>query len=631
VTRARAALLLTTLACVWMSDLTSGSWAQGSNPRMGHPYVFLYLIDHVSFEEAMQAPAFSQLARGGGVALMTAHLAQGERGRAPSALFSGTLDLSPSSNLMGILTTYLLVCPAETSDGPAPPCPDAAGSFIASAPKAHSASLFVLDATALFPPDAPRSAVVATVQAVAEDAVQALSSESNARVIVASLLPSSEMDREGDEVTPLLMTGPGTGADPGAAIGSLSSDSARQKGLVSIFDVAPTILQFFQMSVPSEMEGNPIRVVAGGDVFALHRLHLEQRRIRIPIQMGMLAFLLAIVLLTVAASLAVRVRGLRPEASAVLRFLVLSVVALYLVTLAGGLLPRLTYAVVIPFVVVATLGLTALAVGARWPGTFGPFTFLAAASLGFVIVDATFFGGRTFRVPLIGGTMFDGARFYGLPNAFTALVLAAAVLLAVRLEPFAGFSLIFATGLMVGFPRLGADVGGSITMFAAAGLWWVLRTRARVRVRDIGIVVGVVALGLAVVLLVNRYWPGTPTHATRFVERSGDSLSSVFSTIRHRFAATFHLMSAQPEAYVPMAGLLLALWVLVARPEPFRSGLELAGPVWGTALLVIVLASLVAFVANDTGSTAAAPGLIYAGAGLAYPAFLASERKAAPT
>jgi hypothetical protein len=440
------------------------------------------------------------------------------------------------------------------------------------------------------------------------------------------------MDELGDETTTILMGQGIEGQVPPGPMRTLTSDSTRQIGLVSNVDVAPTILDFFGIPVPSEMEGSPIRLAGSGAPLALHRLHLEQRRIRIPIQMGMLAFLLAIVLLTVGAVFAERVRGgLSPRAGAALRFLLLCVVALHLVALAGGLLPRLTYAVVIPFVLVATLGLAALAVSARWPGTFGPFTFLAAIGLGFVIVDATFFGGRAFRVPLIGGTMFDGARFYGLPNAFTALVLAAAVLLAVPLEPFVGFALIFAIGLMVGFPRLGADIGGSITLFAASGLWWVLRTRPRLRVREIGIVVGVVALGLAAVLLVNRYWPGTPTHATRFVERSGDSLGSVFSTIRHRFAATFHLMSAQPEAYIPMAGLLLALWVIVARPEPFRSGLELAGPAWKTALLVIVLASLVAFVANDTGSTAAAPGLIYAGAGLAYPAFLASERRSAPT
>ena len=604
VTRARAALLLITALLV--VGLLSPARAQA--PEASNRTAILYLVGGVQFESVMSTPSYRELAAVGSVGLMAT---------AATSVREETDLLTDLLSVAGVRVCEVV------GQLPAPPSPCGADS----GDQPSSGTFTIIDMRH-----------VAALGTIAENANQWLDSASEDRpslVLITSPAPSPKMDLIGDEVTPVFLgmgRGPeslGIAASP--EVSALTSDSTRQDGLVSNVDVAPTILDFFGIPIPSEMEGNPIRVVDDGDVVGLHRLHLEQRRIRIPIQIGMLVFLLAIVVLTVGASLTARVRGLGPEASAVLRFLVLSVVALYLVTLAGGLLPRLTYAVVIPFVVVATLGLAALAVGARWPGTFGPFMFLAAVGLSFVIVDATFFGGRAFRVPLIGGTMFDGARFYGLPNAFTALVLAAAVLLAVPLEPFAGFALIFTTGLMVGFPRLGADIGGSITLFAASGLWWVLRTRPMVRVREIGIVAGVVALGLAAVLLVNRYWPGTPTHATRFVERSGDSLSSVFSTIRHRFAATFHLMSAQPEAYIPMAGLLFSLWVLVARPEPFRSGLELAGPVWRTALLVIVLASLVAFVANDTGSTAAAPGLIYAVAGLAYPAFLASERRAAPT
>ena len=604
-TRARAALLL--IAALLVVGLLWPARAQA--PEAANRTAILYVVDGVQFESAMSTPSYRELAVVGSVGLMATAATSV---REETNLLTDLLSVAGVRvcEVVGQLPAAPSPCGADSGDQPSP------GTFT------------IVDMRH-----------VDALGTIAEHAKQWLDSTSQDRpslALITSPTPSAEMDLIGDEVTPVFLgmgRGPeslGIAASP--EVLALTSHSTRQDGLVSDVDVAPTILDFFGIPIPSEMEGNPIRVVDGGDVFALHRLHLEQRRIRIPIQIGMLAFLLAVVLLTIGAVFVLRVRGgLSRRAGAALRFLLLCVVALYLAALGGGLLPRLTYAVVIPFVVVATLGLAALAVSARWPGTFGPFMFLAAAGLSFVIVDATFFGGRAFRVPLIGGTMFDGARFYGLPNAFTALVLAAAVLLAVSLEPFAGFALIFATGLMVGFPRLGADIGGSITLFAASGLWWVLRTRPRVRVREIGIVVGVVVLGLAAVLLVNRYWPGTPTHATRFVERSGDSLSSVFSTMRHRFASTFHLMSAQPEAFVPMAGLLLALWVIVARPEPFRSGFELAGPVWRTALLVIVLASLVGLVANDTGSTAAAPGLIYAVAGLAYPAFLASERRAAPT
>src|SRR5439155_2620504 len=110
--------------------------------------------------------------------------------------------------------------------------------------------------------------------------------------------------------------------------------------------------------------------------------------------------------------------------------------------------------------------------------------FVGTVGLAFVVVDLGLFGGRAFRVPILGGTMFDGARFYGLPNAFIALLLASALFVALPLRPWAGFVVVFAAGLVAGFPRLGADVGGSITLFAAAGLWWTLRSRRRFGLRE---------------------------------------------------------------------------------------------------------------------------------------------------
>ena len=49
----------------------------------------------------------------------------------------------------------------------------------------------------------------------------------------------------------------------------------------------------------------------------------------------------------------------------------------------------------------------------------------------------------------------------------------------------AGYGLLVAVGLFAGFPMLGADLGGALTMFVAAGLWWALRTRGRLRWVDL--------------------------------------------------------------------------------------------------------------------------------------------------
>ncbi|HEX8099774.1 MAG TPA: hypothetical protein VF660_06190, partial [Actinomycetota bacterium] len=210
------------------------------------------------------------------------------------------------------------------------------------------------------------------------------------------------------------------------------------------------------------------------------------------------------------------------------------------------------------------------------------------------------------------------------PNGFIAVALAAALFIAAGLEAFVGFLLLIGIGLFVGFPALGANVGAAITLFIAAGLWWVVRTRRRVGVREVAFVGGVVALGLAAVLLANRYLADVPTHAGRFVEQA-EGLPGVTSAVWHRLGIGFGQLNAVPAAYLAMLLLFVTVWLVRKRPKPFDRGLALAGERWADAILVLSLSSIVAFFVNDTGVAAATPGVLYAAAALAYPAFVASE------
>ncbi|HYT78899.1 MAG TPA: hypothetical protein VEQ37_06535, partial [Actinomycetota bacterium] len=327
----------------------------------------------------------------------------------------------------------------------------------------------------------------------------------------------------------------------------------------------------------------------------------------------------------VALLLAARYR-LPPRLAGPLRFMALCGASLSIPLMLGGVLPRLTYWVVVPFLVLSIVSLATLAWAAPWPGATGPFTFLGLVGLAVVLLDAML-GWRGARIPLIGGTMFDGARFYGLPNAFLSLLLASALFVAAALPAFPGFLVLFGAGLFAGFPSLGADVGGAMTVFFAAGLWWVLRTRRRFRIKELAFVAGVTALGLGAVLLANRYLPGTPTHATRFVERTGSNLGDALSEFGDRLSVSFEQARKAPPALIPLLGIPIILALVLMRPGPIGRGLDLAGKPWKQALVVLTLAGVVAFFANDTGVAAAAPVFLYAMSGMAYPAFLAAGER----
>jgi hypothetical protein len=140
---------------------------------------------------------------------------------------------------------------------------------------------------------------------------------------------------------------------------------------------------------------------------------------------------------------------------------------------------------------------------------------------------------------------------------------------------------------------------------------------------------GAIALaGLAAVLLANRYLPGAPTHATALVEGTGSHGGSIWHTIGDRLSVGVGQVRDVPAALIPLLGILLVLWAAIAAKGPIRWGLALGGR-WRDVLVVMILAGVVAFVANDTGVAAAAPVFLYAVAGLGYPALLEETAAAA--
>jgi hypothetical protein len=642
VTQARAALLFLISAAGMLPFLparTAGETVGPSSPPR-HGQVLLFVVDRVSFEELLRVGQFRALAGTGGVALMATKAGPDRRELDSYAILgAGTRSDAPGDgHLMSRILGRWGVTICRALD------PTLPGRYNFEDLSALSPSL--APCRSPLPADAVVVAAAGTLQVdqaaraqardlpaqrekelrrAGEALVNVLSTLSSPRIEVVEVtpLPSFEMDRRGDEVTPLVVarTSPRQ-MPPGPGPRSLRSDTTRRTGLVSNVDVAPTILSFFGIPIPSEMDGSPVVTTDAAPPFALHRLHLEQRRIRLPLQLGEVAYVVGLGIIGIAALIALALRGSLPRRfAAFMRFATLVGVAEGVTLLAGGLLPRLTYAWVVPFVAITMIVLAALSFTARNRGPLGPFAFLAAVTLGFVLLDGAL-GGAAFRSPLLGGTMFDGVRFYGLPNSFIALPLAGALILAIRLDPFRGFLLLLGVGLFCGFPGLGANVGASITLFAAAGLWWVIRTRPRFGLREVAFVAGVVALGLAAVLLANRLAPGTPTHAARFVERAGSGWERALTDLRHRLGIGVKQLLDAPPAFIPVVGLAVVFALAVRPIGPIRRGLGLVDEPWRQMIVVMSLSSLIAFAANDTGVAAAAPGFMYALTGLAYPAYL---------
>jgi hypothetical protein len=178
--------------------------------------------------------------------------------------------------------------------------------------------------------------------------------------------------------------------------------------------------------------------------------------------------------------------------------------------------------------------------------------------------------------------------------------------------------LIVAVGFFAGLPGTGANLGGALTLFAAAGLWVIVRCRANLGWwKAIAIAAAIGIVGMAAIFVSHRYLTASPTHGTRFVEGAGRSVSGIWNTITHRLDVGVDLIARNPFALIPVVGLLVVLSV-VLRPTPtIRESFE-RYPVWRDAILVLVLGSVIAYVANDSGAAAVGLGFGMAVGGLLY-------------
>ncbi len=601
-------------------------------PRQGQAIMFV--IDGVSVPELTAVPTFRQLARSGGLGLMTTHVPSGPANRITSSYLTigAGAPLADRTSLLVRLMARVLsdAGVAVCSDPPGPPQNYIGGGGCAATGTAAAKATVVRLTPPVGSPQA-RAAALRRDAGVVHSAVAALG-DARALVMVVVPAPSTSMAQRGDEVTPLIVA-EGRASQllpkPNGAVHALTSASTRRNGLVANTDVAPTFLGFFGVPVPSDMAGNPIRLTSAAAPFGLYRTELQYRHIRFPIQIVELAFVVAAGVIAIATLIRLRSqRTITVRAARWLRFFMFAAVAYPIAILSGGTLPRLTVLFAVAWLVLLSAGLGWLATLVRYPGPYPGFGFLGAVGLGFIALDL-FTGGHALRLPLVGGVMFDGVRFYGMPNFAISPLLASALFVAAGLSIWWGTALLVGAAFLAGLPWFGTDIGGAATLFVAAGLWFgARRARGRMRPSIAGFGAAFVLAGTALVLLANRFLAVTPTHATRFVAEVGGNVSTFFGTAAHRLSVGGHLLVSDPAVLIPMAGVLVVLVLAARRPEPLRQALR--DRVWRSLIVMLSVSALFAYLANDTGSTAASPAFLYGMAALVVPALAVFEGEPPP-
>lgn len=424
------------------------------------------------------------------------------------------------------------------------------------------------------------------------------------------LSPSSRTctDIQNERLTPIVICGPGFGG------GVLVSPSTRRPGIVTIADVAPTVLAAFGFKSPVEMTGRPISAAEHADLVRfLSDLNLRaslhgQRQV---IMRGAAVVQSAIVVLVTLGVVLGSVRGMRKASWWALVPMALVIGMLYSpVVYVGGLTGTVVCVILLAAVV-------AVVFGALFKSALRAFVWMCGVFVLSVLVDLAR-GGQLVCSSVAGYGLLEGARYYGLGNELmgsligaTMMAVAGAVrnsqtgLLRTALGMCAIFGLVF---VFIGWPTLGANMGGALSMAVAIAATCFVLSGRRLSPTGVVVILLVGLLGAMAVFAVDALRAsGVQSHIGRLGGvTAGGRLIAALALAQRKLALNIMLLSTSVWSRLLLVSVVgsAAMWFFAR----WKSGADprLVGRYERAVLTGCAFGVAGAFAFNDSGVLAAA-------------------------
>jgi len=436
-------------------------------------------------------------------------------------------------------------------------------------------------------------------------------------VLVVSVVPPGDEWR----LTPVVAAG------AGVTHGYVQSPSTRRLGLVTLTDVAPTVLDALGAPVPTAMVGHPLRYAPGEpDVARLARLDRDaayRERVYLPTAVAFIAA--QAVLYLVATAAFARRRRARVPAQGTARALYLAVLAVAAFPLATFLFRAIPFAPAlgppgVSLVVVIDAAVVALAARAR-RSPLSPLAWILGATVALLVVDVAT-GARLQQASILGYSPHTAGRFYGLGNTAFAVLGSSAVLAGVlhlvhaprRREALAAVAALWALVVVVdAAPVLGDDVGGILTLLPVLGLAFAaLAGRRLTRRLLLAAAAATLALLAAATVADLLRPPEARTHLGRFAaDVAENGFDPLVSTVARKASVNLRILQGSVWTWVVPVVAAFLLHLLVWR----RRAADLLPP--ASPLRVGVVATLalglLGSVVNDSGVVVIAMALVYVG------------------
>ncbi|MEW6188999.1 MAG: hypothetical protein AB1466_02635 [Actinomycetota bacterium] len=447
-------------------------------------------------------------------------------------------------------------------------------------------------------------------------------------VIVVTPTPSIKMVNEGNNLTPIIVVG--GGIKPGI----LTSETTRSHGIVSNIDIAPTILSYLEAKIPHEMLGYPLQSEPQDQsisyLLSLNERIFNRSKIRVP-ALKMYVTIIALVLII---STIFLLMGTTHKRLRVLQFLLLWLICVPVTLL---FLPFSIYSSLILTTILAFLGSAVVALMSLLSGrrVLSPIIFITLLTSSVLLLDVLT-GSHLMQRSILGYCPIIGARFYGIGNEYMGILIGSSIAGITALMDVPNFTrkshvmlagLIFLCLVVIfGHPALGANVGGTIAAVVGYLITYFGLLKRKISLKLILFITLAVIIALASLIFLDLFGISPPSHlgkAITLIRRGGSGEG--LKIIQRKFA-----MNVRGTRYTFWTRVLIAVLVifpiLIIRPAGILRKIKSDYPCLTSGLMGIAVASIAAFIFNDTGAAAAATTCIFAVVTILY--IIIEEQKA---
>ena len=433
-------------------------------------------------------------------------------------------------------------------------------------------------------------------------------------------------------------------AGPGVDSGYLRTASTQRAGIVSLVDVAPTVLHQLDIARPDSMEGRPFEIIPNDTSLAQRQKRLVDINDASLFRENLLfptTLVLVLIFGGVAAATVAAIAGQwGPRARAVISFVALvDLAGLPASYLARGF-PLEDVGVAGYWILLAALALliaSAAAVVGRLTRSKVASLVLVLALDVLVLVGDVLAGSELHLSAAFGYSPTGNSRLYGISNYSFGQLSAASCLLAAFLAwrwptrpgRLGAVGLLVAVLIVLGVPIWGSDVGGIIAFTPTILVFVALLYRLRVSWRLLFIVGALTMLAVVVFGFVDLARPPQQrAHLGRLFERIGrEGAQPLMSIMERKLLANLRVTTS--SFWVAAIPIGIALWAFLRRwsTRPLAAVHERI-PTLHAGLVAGVVAAVLGSLVNDSGAIVGGVATLVLGVAMAHLALTSPSRSA---